>query len=378
MKRMKRAKRATRVVPALLIVFIPTICSGVTAPDLTSRIRIDGRVTEYTPDEWILDATTDFRESDHDSRWGAGNDVWRIATTWDETYLYIAIEGSFHDSALMVFLEHAGGGIPGLISAGTIRRNIEFSSILPNSVVQANRASPDATVAVVSILDPLRYLDPSVYNSMYFQPVHGPGALEIALPWSRVLPLTGYVKLLACVTGGSGTGTGDAAPDPTELLSANHQALAYLDNAITVPVDANLDGQPDMGIMPRSVVSYEFTQTAPVAGDGEIGLRLETNSFAPDAGEVLRFKVEAATGDDPATVYVSGEVYSVTGQRVRVLFSDEARVFQAGVEPQWDQWDGRDDRGEIVRGGMFVILITGGASPGVVSSSTKQSAAVVR
>jgi hypothetical protein len=61
-----------------------------------------------------------------------------------------------------------------------------------------------------------------------------------------------------------------------------------------------------------------------------------------------------------------------------VLFSDEARVFQAGVEPQWDQWDGRDDRGEIVRGGMFVVLITGGASPGVVSSSAKQSAAVVR
>jgi hypothetical protein len=265
---MKRAKRATRVLPALLIVFIPAICSGATAPDLTSRIRIDGRVTEYTPDEWILDPTTDFSESDHDSRWGAGNDVWRIATTWDETYLYIAIEGSFHDSALMAFLEHAGGGIPDLISAGAIRRNIEFSSILPNNVIQANRASPDATVAVVSILDPLRYLDPSEYNSRYFQPVRGPGALEIALPWSQVLPLAGYVKVLACVTGGGGTGSGDAAPDPTQLLSANHQALAFLDNAITVPVDANLDGQPDMGITPRSVASFEFTQSVPVAGDG--------------------------------------------------------------------------------------------------------------
>jgi hypothetical protein len=109
-----------------------------------------------------------------------------------------------------------------------------------------------------------------------------------------------------------------------------------------------------------------------------VGQRLETNSFAPDAGEVLRFKVDAAAGDDPTTVYVSGAVFSVSGERVRVLFSDEARVFQAGVEPQWDQWDGRDDRGEIVRGGMFVVLITGGASPGVVSSSAKQSAAVVR
>jgi hypothetical protein len=371
-------KRAKRVLPALLIVFIPAICSGETAPDLTSRVRIDGRVTEYTPDEWILDLTTDFRESDHDSRWGANNDVWRIATTWDENYLYIAIEGSFHDSALMAFLEHAGGGIPDLISAGTIRRNIEFSSVLPNIVIQANRASPDATVAVVSILDPLRYLDRSEYTSAYFQPVWGPGALEIALPWSQVLPLAGYVKLLACVTGGGGTGSGDAAPDPTQLLSANHQALAFLDNAITVPVDANFDGQPDMGVMPRSVASFEFTQTEPVAGDGDVGLRLETNSFAPDAGEILRFKVDAAGCAVPTTVYVSGAVFSVSGERVRALFSDEARVFQEGVEPQWDQWDGRDDRGEIVRGGMFVVLITGGASAGVVSSSAKQSAAVVR
>ena len=378
MKRAKRATQTTRFLPALLIVFIPAICSGVTAPDLTSRVRIDGSVTEYTSDEWILDPTTDFRESDDDSRWGGGNDVWRVAATWDETFLYIAIEGSFHDSALMAFLEHAAGGIPDLISAGPLRRNIEFSSVLPNVVVQANRASPDATVAVVSILEPLRYLDPSEYSSAFYQPVRGPGALEVALPWSRVLPPAGYVKLLACVTGGGGTGSGDAAPDPTQLLSVNHQALAYLDNSITVPVDDNHDGQPDMGVMPRSVASFEFTQSTPVAGDAELGLSLETDSFAPDDGEVLRFRVEAACGNDPTTVYLSGAVYSVSGERVRVLFSDEARVFQAGVEPQWDQWDGRDDSGDIVRGGMFVVLITGGASPGDVTNSAKQAAAVVR
>lgn len=371
-------KRATPGLSALITVLVPALCQAVTAPDLSSRIRIDGAVGEYTSDEWVLDTTTDFSESDRDSRWGPHNDVWRIATTWDDDFLYIAIEGSIHDSALMAFLEYAAGGIPDMISAGAIRRNIEFFSILPNGVVQATRGSPEASVAVVDILTPLRYLDPSEYESHYFQPAQGPGALEIALPWSLVSPLAGYVKLLACVTGGSGTGTGDAAPDPTQLLSADPHALAHLDNAITIPVDTNMDGQPDMGVSPRSVVSFEFEQEVPVADGGDIGLSLETASFAPDEGEVVRFQVEATGGDGPATVYLSCEVYSVSGERVRVLFSDEARVLQPGVEPPWDEWDGRDDGGEIVRGGMYVVLVTGGDSPGAVSSSAKQSVAVVR
>jgi len=376
---MKREKRATRALTTLLLLLlVPATCPGVTAPDLSSRIRIDGRVAEYTDDEWILDAATVFRERDHDSRWGATNDVWRIAATWDETYLYIAVEGSIHDSALMVFLEHAGSGVPDLISTASIRRNIEFFGILPNIVIQANRASIDATVAVVSILDPLRYLGPEQFSSRYFQPTQGAGALEIALPWARILPGAGFIKLLACVTGGAGTGAGDSAPDPTQLLSANPQALAHLDNAITIPVDGNRDGEPDMGVMPRSAVSFEFEQREPVSGEGEIGLRLETDSFAPDNAEALRFQIDAEAGDEAVVLYVTGEVFSVSGERVRVLFRDQSRVFQAGVEPQWDIWDGRDDRGEIVRGGIYVVLVTGGASPGDVSSSAKASAAVVR
>jgi hypothetical protein len=366
-----------RVLTALFLLLIPATCPGVTAPDLSSRIRIDGRTVEYSDDEWILDAATVFRESDSDSRWGASNDAWRIAATWDETYLYLAIEGSIHQSALMAFLEHTGGGVPDMISAGSIRRNIEFFGILPNLVIQANRASIDATVAVVSVLDPLRYLAPDQFDSRYFQPTQGAGALEIALPWSRVLPRAGFVKLLACVTGGVGTGAGDAAPDPSQLLSVNRQAQAHLDNAITIPVDDNHDGRPDMGVMPRSVVTFEFEQAEPVRSETDVGLRLETNSFAPDNAEVLRFQIDA-TCRDATVVYVSCEVYSTSGDRVRVLFRDQARVLQAGADPPWDVWDGRDDRGDIVRGGMYVLLVTGGASPGAVSSSAKESAAVVR
>ena len=371
-------KRATRALIALLILTIPSACPGTTAPDLSSRIRIDGRADEYTADEWILDAATAFRESDRDSRWGANNDVSRIATTWDENFLYIAIEGTFDSSALMAFLEHDAGGVSDLVSIDQVRRNIIFSGISPNIIVQASRSSLDATVAVVSILEPLRYLDTSEYHSEFYQSASSPGALEIALPWSRVLPLAGYVKLLAAVTGGVGTGLGDAAPDPSQRLSATRQAQAWLDNAITIPVDSNHDGEPDMGVSPRSAVSYEFRQTEPATGYTDIDLRLETASFAPDRSQVLRFQVGAPACREPVEIYVSCEVYSVTGQRVRVLYRDEPRVFEPGVEGQWDEWDGRDDNGEIVRGGMYVLLASGAASPGDVSSTARQSAAVIR
>jgi hypothetical protein len=188
----------------------------------------------------------------------------------------------------------------------------------------------------------------------------------------------GFVKLLSCITGGAGTGTGDAAPDPSRLLSSNQQAQAYLDNALTLTVDDNLDGEPDMGVMPRSETSFEFEQRTPAGADRNIALQLETNSFAPDEGEVLRLHINVSDCFVPQLLYVSCDVYSVSGERVRVLFHDEARMLQTGAEPPWDVWDGRDDRGEIVRGGMYVVTATSGASPGAVSSSAKESVAVVR
>jgi len=366
-----------RAVSALLILALPGVCLGATAPDLSSRIQIDGRAVEYTADEWILDGTTAFREFGDDSRWGVDNDIWRVAVTWDTTYLYIAVEGVFQGSALMTFIEHAAGGIPDLVSAGPLRRNIVFAGVAPNTIVQAEKTSLEAAVAVVSTREPLEYLQPDEYNSRFFQPTNGIGALEIALPWSRVFPDAGILQLLAAITGAVGSGAGDAAPDPAGLLSADRQAQAWLDNYAVIPVDADHDSEPDMGVSPRSVVSFALTQKEPVRDDWDVGVRLESSSFAPDLSQELRFRIDV-DAQGPVELFVSCDVYSVSGRKVRTLFRNDARVFQAGVEPPWDQWDGRDDRGEIVRGGVYVVLATTGASPGEVSRSAKQSAAVVR
>lgn len=368
-----------RIFIALFLVCLPVVCLSTTAPDLRYRIRIDGNVSEYEPDEWVLDSTTVFfKESSYDSRWGSDNDVYRVAVTWDDHFLYVAIEGRFQSSALMAFLEHAPNGASDLVSAGPLRRNILFSGISPNMIVQADRGALDASVATVTVIDPPQYLDRGDYESHFFQPSSDPGALEIALPWTLVRSNNGYIKLLAVVTAGVGSGAGDAAPDPSAQLSWYQQAQSRLDNAIEIPVDSNHDGYPDMGVSPRSVVSFAFRQTEPVRKDLDIDLRLETTSFSPDLSEVLPFRITSSAGADPVRQYVTCQVYSVSGTRVRVLFQDQEWVFRAGVVPLSGEWDGRDDTGEIVRGGVYVVSVTSGASPGAKTSSAKQSAAVLR
>jgi hypothetical protein len=359
------------------LVALPAICSSATGPDLRSRIRIDGRVTEYTPDEWVLDASSDFAERPRDSRWGTDNDIHRIAVTWDEKFLYIAVEGAIHSSAIMAFLEHTSGGAADLVSAGALRRNVVFAHVSPNMIIKADKSSQDAEVAVVSIVEPLRYLDVDAYESRFFQPSPGNGALEIALPWSEVLPRTGLLRLLAIVTAGVGTGAGDAAPDPSAALEFSRESQAHLDNSISIPVDYDRDGVPDMGVRPRDAVHFGFEQQAPESAARDIHLQLQTKSFAPDDSQSLRFRI-TAEGGDTVDLYVTCEVYSVAGERVRVLFTDERRVFVPGVEPTWDQWDGRNDRGEIVPGGLYIVHVSSGASSGVTTNVDRQSAAVIR
>ena len=66
----------------------PGVVYGATAPDLRTRIIIDGNPTDFDDDEWVVDASTAFRESPGDSRWGLDNDVERIAVTWDNYNVY--------------------------------------------------------------------------------------------------------------------------------------------------------------------------------------------------------------------------------------------------------------------------------------------------
>jgi hypothetical protein len=227
----------------------------------------------------------------------------------------------------------------------------------------------------VSSTEPLRTLESGVYESSFFQSPGGEGgALEVALPWSVVRPQGRCLKLLAIITGGEGSGVGDAAPDPSSHL----ENRIYLDNAITIPVDNDLDGIPDFDVSPREVVSFGFPQRAPEHEGWTFDVRLAAKLFVPERSQPLEFRIDPGDLNGDVQLYLTGEVFSIDGRRVTVLFKDEPRMFQAGVAPRVDTWDGRDAGGDVVPGGIYVISISGGTARGATTHVARKPVTVAR
>ena len=360
----------------VMLCLLPSASFATTAPSLTDRIAIDGWAADYAADEWILDATTPFAESARDSRWGSDNDVSALAATWDQAFLYFAVSGVTHDSELMLLIEHAPGGVSSLQSLDPFRRAISFHRFTPNLIVHARAGSNRARVGRIDAQTPLTVLPEGELATAFVRTPDASG-LEIALPWQLVAGPTGTLRVLVVITGGDGTGSGDAAPDPGALLDSNRFRLAYLDNAVEVTYDANGDGNPDMGVSPRDAAVALNPQGSPEANVAALEVEVERKAFAPDEAEVVRFQVGPA-GGVTARLYLSARVYTADGRAVRALFENEARSFAAGATPAWDIWDGRDATGTVVRGGIYIIAVSGGLSGGSVSDVERFSVAVIR
>lgn len=362
----------------VLLLSFPTKSFGTTAPDLESRIKIDGNAAEYTPDEWILGETAFWGESAGDSRWGSENDIHGIAVTWDNNYLYVAVTCLAADTRLFSFIEFAAGGINDMTGAGPLRRQLFFHGLSPNLVVSACRSDPRAVAGLVSSSSPLAYVDDEDFNGRFYQPRTGAGALEIALPWKLVKLEGGAFKLLAVISGEEGTGAGDAAPDPTAALQNDPHAPAHLNNALVVVVDGDGDGVPDTGVSPRAAASLVTPQSAVTSGAAEIELRTNTKTLFPDQGQKIEISIRAGDVSEPVLLYVTCEVFSAAGRRVAVLVRDEPRMFFRGADTQVDHWDGRDTGGEVVPGGVYVINASAGTGPGTARKFVRKTVAVVR
>ena len=344
---------------ALLASLAPTAVHSTTATYLGDRISIDGVLDDYAADEWVLDSTSTFPESETDSRWGSDRDVTRVALTWDAEFLYLAVDFCSRGEYAAVFLANAAGGLTALDGAGSFRRAIDLPGIRPNLLaLAAPYAAP--SVAMVDASHPFGLVDRATLPAVVQSTIDGRAGFEMAIPWAR-LSLESPVQLVSAITGGVGTGSGDAAPDPRVVPAAERYARARLDRVLAVVADADADGRPDAGVSPRSVVVVETSTEATLPqGDESIDVRADTRVFAPDRAEAVTFTVGPPTGDFE-DVSGSCTIYSVDGREVR-----EFAVALAGPAPETSiTWDGRDAQGRIVAGGVFVaafdLEFTGGA-----------------
>jgi len=365
-----------RALLAVALTTLPTTAVSTTAPDLSARIVIDGAAVEYAADEWVLDGTSPRPERANDSRWGADNDVRRIAATWDSTRLYIAVDCATFDSGLMLWIEYRPGGVARLDGLFELRRQISFSDFAPNCIVDARPG--EVTVSMVSAGRALQRRSEDEVPRAFDRTPQG-GALELAIPWAEAFPPGGTVRLVAAITGGPGSGAGDGAPDPSVSLPPGRTDPVTLDQVLAVTVDADRDGAPDTGVAPRSVSAVEPGGIALPRSGADIEVLLTGKTLAPDLGETVEFALSNPSGD-PVRVYATCSIYGIDGRLVRVLYEDDARTLNPGVNPidVLDRWDGRDARGGIVPGGIYAINLVWGEERGAREGSFNASVAIVR
>lgn len=373
----------------LMMAFLPTLAMSTTDRDLRSRITIDGDLSDFDGDEWILDPSTTFPEPTGDSRWGSDNDIRAIALTWDDFNLYVGVDASTWHTTLMLFIDSACQGVGDFARIDVFSRNIEVSTITPNFLLDVRRTAPIPRFGYIDCNTPLHLVDPDLVPSAYRQEGNTSGGLELAIPWNLLgdftetqpgteVPVPGYsLALLSVVSGSVGTGVGDAAPNPSTVLPNDSLRLAPLNNYITVPLDADQDGMLDVGVAPRSIVSYALSTTADVGSVVPLQLKVQAKVFAPDNGENLLFNVWLDDATYPQPVYLTAAVYSADGQLLRNLYQNLPRNLVGG-SPVWDQWDGKNNDGAIVPGGIYVLAVTGGPGADTVTQTVKASCAVIR
>lgn len=246
---------------------------------------------------------------------------------------------------------------------------------------------------------------PSLFRSVAsFQGTQSGRSMEVALPWwkfmgfpnesglsRRFSPALGdsvpvlpdgvrFIRVVGVITaGGDGTGGPDSAPDNFGGHEVDGSIQVVIDNWITVDLDTlndetgepGPDRIPDFGIDPRDRV--EFVERPPINP-----VRIEFDQFqfsrpylAPERGEeveyTFNFRPELPPEQRNRRTQISASIYDLRGEKVRTLYTRDfnpslndanpRRLIRDPVDPRHDRWDGRNDDGEIVKGGVYLLRL---------------------
>ena len=374
---------ALLLAPLALILDQP--CGATTAASLSGRMSIDGDLSDWQADEWVLSDTSNTHfEGDGESRWGVAEEIVRLAVTWDARYLYLAVEFRAQDGALFAALGYGPGGLSSLDGAGSFRRAIDFAFDINLMMLATTRDVP--LVARVDDHHVLSLLDRATAPAVVRAPLAQNAGFEAAIPWESI-SLAQPLSLALALTGSEeGTGAGDAAPNPSvelpESADPSAKTRVRLDRWLSIPADGNDDGVPDFGVSPRTLVSVEpeddITGSRLERTDAALGV--SPRVFAPDRAEDASFTLRFDDWTDVGQVFVTARVHSVDGSLVRVLYEDAPRsvVNSALVASLNDRWDGRDAHGRIVHGGVYVLSVEWGLVRGERAGRATAGVAVVR
>lgn len=404
---------------AALLAAAPAAVLATTARDLSGRIQIDGFTDEFTPDEVLFGFNEQFEEPEEsasDSKWGENNDLNQIRITWDQKFLYLAGEGRIWDNNMILFIDSTPGlGLGAMDSLNSWRRNFTFDS---SAASRGEGLAPDLFCAtwdgntsprLIMQERAQRVQDFTVGSGVFqasatFDKGNLDRSMEFAIPWRSVFlgpvgrgtrdtvlvvggvpdtfprfPPGTVLKIVGVITAGpDGTGGPDSAPDNTRGHTDVSGDRVIVDNWAIVEIDRNddtglgaggPDGIADWNVDPRDRISFRFRPPIPssIARTLRFALTevdLDRKVFRPDYGERVRFRMLLDPPPDPGndfhqitSVEMRADVYDARGRFVRNLFPFTGRRVLDTAAPGLDQWDGRDQDGNPVSPGVYIIRV---------------------
>jgi len=353
-------------------------CTTATAETAAVReIIMDGDSSDFAEDEALF---TDLQELDFDSWWGENNDINQVKVTWDDSTLYLAVDGRCWDNNIMVFFDtDSTRGIRKQDLLNSWARKLEFFDRLPEFFLgtwdgatwpdapQFWKLKPGSTREV-------EQLNNSGENPLYrgasrFSQGQTGVSMEAAIPW-RVfypqfeldgIPVNAEIALVAVLVTGADHGSGpDSAPNSVLDMPQNSGDLAVIDNFAIIHLDRDGDTKPDVGISPNATegdslsdippLEFLYPPDAPRKELRFIELKALRGAFSPngdgieDAAEI-RFIIST-------TNIVTITVHDMLGRKIETLAFDRR---YAGEEAQFVSWDGRDNEGHLVEAGIYYL-----------------------
>ena len=337
----------------IIALFSISVCFALTEPDLSNRIIIDGISDDFTNDEKILiDSLGNLLESPTDSYWGEYNDVKQIKVTWDESYLYLAVDACSWDNNVMLFLDiYDDYGIEDMSELNAWQRSFKFYNCNPdffvgtwdtNDIPQFWKVQESGSMHVEQIS--------SIETSSTFDTGNLTGAMEIKITWDSLFFGGEYslqnfplIKLLSVVTSGDDYSSGpDCAPDNLGGMANNTGQMVVLDNYADILIDADGDGLPDMNIEPQMRTTFYKKppfEAIPLLIQNVVFANGKT--FSPSLNEEIHFELETNR-----TSEFTVEIFDLNGKFIN---------YAENTEPLSWKWNGKNKNGIFVSFGIYIL-----------------------
>lgn len=331
--------------------------TAVTAADLSERIEIDGFSDEFTLDEYtLLDSTGFPLESSQDSRWGEYNDIRQIKVTWDNEFLYVAVDACSWDNNVILFIDiYDDYGIQNMLDLNTWMRSFSFFNQNPDFFLATWDTNNNPQFWKLREGSSIQADELSIDDYSTFDTGNLDRSMEAAIPWSelyyneqRNMVEFPNIKLVSVITTGSDNLSGpDAAPNNLSGMPDQSGEAVVIDNYVQINVDLDGNGEPDLNIEPTADDRWSFFKKPPFKA---IPLKVKNVKF-PDG------KIIAPTQtSDP----VKFELETNRGSEFEVTIYDLEGNFIAEATPvqsetlTW-QWDARNKHGKLVPFGVYVL-----------------------